>query len=232
MDALQHGFISVEADILLKEGILYVGHDREDLVNKSLIDLTASYIDPLFERYNATNKKIYPGYDDLFYLWIDIKYAGEEVFTRLKKIIRPYRSMIFSKKRNKKGKVMIIVSGDRPIQLLLKDTGGYLHIDGRPSDLEKNIDSDRMPFISQHIQQVCSLNSSGYLDDDNFNRLKELVHKCHSQGKKVRLWATPENEKIWKQLRQANVDLINTDSLARLTNYLKLQNQVPVKTPE
>ena len=118
------------------------------------------------------------------------------------------------------------------MHLLLRDAGGYLHIDGRPSDLEKNIDSDRMPFISQHIQQICSLNSSGYLDVENFNKLKKLVHNSHSQGKKVRLWATPENETIWQQLRQADVDLINTDSLARLTSYLKLQNQVPMNTPE
>jgi hypothetical protein len=219
-DALAQDFISVEADILLSDGNLFVGHDREDLVNKPLIDLESVYLRPLFERFKANGKNIYPGYQGLFYLWIDIKYDGETVLSILKDVIRPYRKMLFSGRKNKAGKVMLIISGERPMDLLLTDPGGYFHIDGRPSDLEKMIDSGRMPFISQSMRQVCVPNAEGYLDDGEYQKLVELVDRCHNQGKKVRLWASPENERLWQQLKDANVDLINTDALVRLADFL------------
>ena len=46
------------------------------------------------------------------------------------------------------------------------------------------------------------------------------VAKAHLQGKKVRLWASPENKVVWAELLKCNVDLINTDKLGALRNFL------------
>ena len=63
-DALAQGFVSVEADILLSDDHLYVGHNKEDLVTKPLLDLEKVYLQPLFERYLDNSKSIYPDYPD------------------------------------------------------------------------------------------------------------------------------------------------------------------------
>ena len=78
-DALSYGFLSVEADILLHENKLYVGHDQIDLRNKSLVTLEDLYLNPLFERFKKNGGTLYPNYPGIFYLWIDIKYDGKEV---------------------------------------------------------------------------------------------------------------------------------------------------------
>jgi hypothetical protein len=200
-----------------------VGHNQQDLVTKPLIDLESVYLQPLYKRYLANSKSIYPGYRDLFYLWFDIKYDGVTVVNLLKKVIRPYRKMLFSRTRNKKGKVMIIISGDRPMDLLLADKKGYFHIDGRPADLLKNLDSARMPFISQNMREVCKTNKEDFLDFTEKNKLIELVERCHQQNKKIRLWATPENEFLWQQFIEVKLDLINTDLLQKLAQYLTTQ---------
>jgi hypothetical protein len=37
----------------------------------------------------------------------------------------------------------------------------------------------------------------------------------------VRFWGTPENRTVWQELRDAGVDLINTDKLAELQEFLR-----------
>ena len=119
-----------------------------------------------------------------------------------------------------KGKVTIILSGDRPFDLLLNDSLQLMTLDGRPSDLEKNYPTELMPFISERADKI-----SGTIDPTEINqvaldKIKTHIEACHAQGKKTRLWATPENEKIWSLLLQMGIDLINTDKLTKLQNFL------------
>jgi len=220
-DAISFGFVSVEADILLKDTQLYVGHNREDLTEKTLMTLDEFYLQPLFARFQKNDGQIYSGYEGHFYLWIDIKYDGEIVCDILRGEIEPYLSMIYSPFQNPDGKVMLIISGDRPYDLLLKDEEGYLQIDGRPGDLASHYSATRMPVISQNVRSVCAIHPDGFLDDEDFQTLKEMVDECHLQNKMVRFWATPDNKKMWSQLLEADVDLINTDSLKALSSFLK-----------
>ena len=218
-DAMAHRFISVETDVLLKNGKLYVGHHRSDLSNPDIRDLETLYLKPLHSEFLKNGGYIYPGYKGPFYLWIDIKYDGERVYKLLRDIIVPYHEMLFSTISNRGGKVMIILSGDRPIDQVLSDSAPYLHLDGRPDDLGGNLPSERMPFVSQHINLVCRINDEQFLDPEEFSRLKAHVELCHQQDKKVRLWASPESPQLWSQLIDAKVDLINTDSLKKLADY-------------
>src|SRR5262245_8158427 len=59
LDALDHGFCSVEADVWLVDGKLLVGHDRRDL--KPERTLQALYLDPLQERVRKNKGPVYPG---------------------------------------------------------------------------------------------------------------------------------------------------------------------------
>ena len=51
--------------------------------------------------------------------------------------------------------------------------------------------------------------------------LQRIVTKAHAAGRVVRFWKTPENETVWRELRSADVDLLNTDQLARLAAFLR-----------
>ena len=79
LDALDHGFTSVEADIYLVDGQLLVGHDPEDLTPERT--LQSLYLEPLRKRVLANGGNVYPsgkrsGKPTEFQLLIDIKTNG------------------------------------------------------------------------------------------------------------------------------------------------------------
>ncbi len=63
--------------------------------------------------------------------------------------------------------------------------------------------------------------SKGNLSEDELGKLKNAVQRAHAAGRKLRLWATPEDERLWELLVSLDVDLFNTDELKRLSRFLK-----------
>src|SRR5437016_4155385 len=59
LDALEHGFCSVEADIWLVDGKLLVAHDLDKV--KPERTLQALYLDPLRERVRRNGGRVYRG---------------------------------------------------------------------------------------------------------------------------------------------------------------------------
>ncbi len=216
--ALDLGFVSVEADILWQADALFVGHDRHELHEGRLPLFEEQYLDPLWQRFK-THGGICRG-ELRFYLWIDIKYEGEAVCALLEEMIRPYEPMLFSHSHNPEGPVMLIISGDRPMQRLSAMERRYLHIDGRPHDLGQGYLAEDMPFVSAHYQQIIDLQKDGTLGPEAQQTLRTFVEACRHEGKSVRLWATPEVPQLWNQLLAAGVGLINTDSLKMLATEL------------
>ncbi len=56
-------------------------------------------------------------------------------------------------------------------------------------------------------------------------KLGEIVQKAHAKGRLVRFWGTPDarapaREAVWRELLAAGVDLINTDDLQGLQEFL------------
>jgi hypothetical protein len=52
-------------------------------------------------------------------------------------------------------------------------------------------------------------------------RLRELVTRAHGQARKIRFWGGPDTPALWQEQRAAGVDLINTDRLADLRQFLE-----------
>ncbi|WP_328591001.1 PI-PLC domain-containing protein [Saccharopolyspora karakumensis] len=71
LDALDHGFTSVEADIYPLGDSLLIGHDPFQLNPDRTIE--SLYLDPLVERLNAGGGSIYPGHDTDFQLLVDFR---------------------------------------------------------------------------------------------------------------------------------------------------------------
>ncbi len=227
-DALAHGFTSVEADILYIYGELFVGHNMPDHKRHKLKTLEKQYLKPLYRRYVENNGEIYPGYAGPFYLWIDIKFESRKAYLRLRETLLPYKDMLSHHENGefRPGKVTVILSGERPFRQLLSDPLQLMTLDGRPDDLTKDYPTALMPFISQHFLTVLALSEgeSYEAEQTSLSNVRQLAEQARSQGKKVRLWATPEEEALWKKLLQLDIGLINTDDLPRLQSFLVGRN--------
>ncbi|MBS1714835.1 MAG: phosphatidylinositol-specific phospholipase C/glycerophosphodiester phosphodiesterase family protein [Armatimonadetes bacterium] len=216
-DALEQGFVSVEADVFLVEGELRVGHDRQGLRPGRTLD--ALYLKPLYERWKKW-KSVY-AQKTPFTLLVDIKADGEAVWARLERDLKPYRPMLQRVERRKlvKGAVSVVLSGDRPIATLSRLDSREAFIDGRLPDLDSDPSPLLIPLVSASYTDTFATPRAD-LSDDRRTKLADIVRRAHAQGRRVRFWAAPDDEPGWTLLQAAGVDLINTDKLKELRTFL------------
>ena len=220
-DAIENGFISVEADVHLIDDNLYVSHDNPKELDSALT-LESLYLAPLKEHILKNNGFVYPNNSANIYLMIDFKSSAKESYARLKNILANYVSIIsvIEKGIEKKGPVKIFVSGNRPIDDILIDDPQFVGIDGRPNDLDKNISHLIMPVISDKYSNFLSWDGYGKISESEKANLNKLAQKTHEQNKKLRLWGSPDNINVWKLLLENGVDLINTDRLKEFKEFI------------
>jgi len=211
-DALSFGFTSVEADIYLINGELYVSHNYpRDLKGITLKEL---YLDPLQQLLKANSDKVYPNYKGVFYLMIDFKSAAAPTYQKLHELVSTYPE--FKDNQNFK----IYLSGqDLLYTLPLK--GRIMAVDGRPKDVSGSYSTEEMPVISESFVGVSGWNTRDEITEEQWKKVKDFIDAVHKAGKKCRLWATPDNEKTWKRLQSYKMDFINTDKLKELSDFLK-----------
>jgi hypothetical protein len=224
LDALERGFTSVEADIFLVKGMLLVGHERSEL--KADRTLEALYLDPLAKRVYANNGRVFPGLDR-FILLIDIKSNADETLGQLNKVLSKYAHMLTSVRRGKlfPNAVTIVLSGNRPISAVSGSSDRLVALDGRLTDLGSQAPADLLPVISDKWPTHFKWRGNGPIPADERAKLKVIVERAHRARRLVRFWATPENENVWNELRLQGVDLIGTDKLDRLANFLRKSNR-------
>ena len=220
LDALSHGFCSVEADVYAIDGELRVAHDLKD--TRPGRTLQKLYLDPLRERTKKNGGRVYQD-GPLFTLLIDFKSKGEPTYKLLSKVLAEYRELLVAKKKGGQPAVSIVISGNRPFDLVEADKNRLCGIDGRLSDLDSKLSSDIMPLISDNWRLHFKWRGEGEMPEKDKEKLLDAVKKSHDAGRRIRFWATPENENLWKVLAAAGVDHINTDQLAQLEKFLKMQ---------
>lgn len=212
-DALANRFNSVEADVHLKNGVLLVAHNRATDRSPRLDQL---YMRPLDSLLKLNRGSVY-GTASTFYLMIDIKTRGEETYRAIRALLDDYPAL---KCKAPNCAVKIYLSGNRPVTMMMGDGYDGLAIDGRPADLGKGYSVEWMPVISDTYSNWSAWDGKTHATASDLRRIKDLAAKVHAEGKKLRLWAIPDNILAWRELSNAGVDLINTDHLEDLNRYL------------
>jgi len=123
------------------------------------------------------------------------------------------------------GSVMVVVSGNRPIDYMMQHKQRFAFVDGRIENLTETYPPVLMPLISDRWTKYFSWKGRGDMPEEERTQLRLYVQQAHEKGQLIRLWATPdlpgkEREAVWKELVEAGVDLINTDDLAGLRAFL------------
>ena len=220
MDALDHGFCSVEADVYLVDGQLLVAHEAKEL--KPERSLQKLYLEPLKARIAQHGGRVYPGGPALGLL-IDIKSEPEATYLALHDVLAQYADMLTTVDNGqvKPGAVNVVISGNRPQKRIAAQTKRYCGIDGRVSDLDSDQPAHLLPMISDNWTLQFKWRGVGAMPAKERQRLEDIVQRAHAKGRVVRFWATPDKESLWRVLVEAKVDLINTDDLAGLEKFLR-----------
>ncbi len=222
LDALDHGFTSVEADIFLVKGQLLVAHTKYELSPKRT--LQALYLDPLRERVKANGGSVLPGLKT-FHLLVDIKSDAETTYAELAKVLAQYADIVSVVRDGKlePKAVEVVISGSRPVSTMTGESVRYAGIDGRTSDLDSDAPVHLMPLVSDSWTSQFKWKGQGEMPEAERTKLADAVSRAHAKGRRLRYWATPETQDLWRTLQAAGVDHINTDKLAELEAFLRQQ---------
>ena len=223
IDALEHGFRSIEADVFLVGDSLFVAHDRKDI--RPGRTLRALYLLPLAE-YLSEDTSTHPGTGPIILL-VDIKDDGLSTYQLLDRILSEFRDILcrVSPEGYVPGNAMVVISGNRPIDYMSRQKERLAFVDGRLENLTDGTSPQLMPLISDRWTKYFSWNGEGHIPEKERMKLELFVQQAHEKGRMIRFWATPdtpgmEREAVWSELLEAGADLINTDDLDGLREFL------------
>jgi hypothetical protein len=224
LKALEHGFASVEADVFLVGDKLCVAHEPNQVTPERT--LQSLYLDPLRQRVKEDGGRVYRN-GSRFVLLIDVKTKAEPTYQRLHEILAAYQEMLttFDAQGRKDKAITVIVSGNRPLELMQSQPVRYAGYDGRLADLDSDLPADLIPMISDTWVKQFTWKGEGTMPVAERRKLDDIVRKAHAKGRLVRFWATPDasspaREAVWRELLSAGVDLLNTDDLKGLQEFL------------
>lgn len=219
-DALSNGFTHIEADVYRRGDRLVVSHLPPFFRRAHTLD--RMYLEPISEYIRERRDSAQTDMDTLV-LMIDIKSGSRRTVHTLRKMLERYRSILsFSNngvvvKRN----LTIVLTGRIPSCLPEDRSGQLFFMDDDLRRIDKDLASKYLyPVASCRYSNILKWRGRGEISSKERIKLSRLVAKAHRDGKKVRLWAAPEKQCVWQELVNCGVDLINTDRLPAVRDFL------------
>jgi hypothetical protein len=223
MDALEHGFCSVEADIHLVKRDLLVAHSWAAVRPERT--LQALYLDPLKERVKKNGGRVYAGGPECTLL-IDIKTDWKTTYPVLREVLKQYSEMLttFRDDAVVTNAIRVIISGDRSKEMFAGEAVRYAAYDGDLSDLDSKEPASFIPWISSSWLKTFHWDGHREIPEAERMKVQEIVRKAHARGRRVRFWGAPDQSVFWREMLNDGVDLMNTDDLRGLQQFLSQES--------
>jgi hypothetical protein len=220
LDALDCGFCSVEADVHLIDGRLLVAHDAKDAVPERT--LAALYLDPLKARIAANGGRVYRGSTAPFTLLVDLKSPPQAAYRALRDVLENYAGMLTRWRGDVRtdGAVTVVLTGRSARGAVAAEAERWVACDGVLADVQRNPSPDLIPQISGKWSDRFTWTGEGPFSASEQQALRGIVETAHRQQRRLRFWGAPDNPIAWHVLLDAGVDLINTDNLPGLRDFL------------
>lgn len=224
-DALERGFTSVEADVWLQDGELRVAHDADR--TRPGRTLEQLYLEPLARRVRENHGSVFERRGRV-QLLIDLKSDGPSTYEAVERALARYPGLTTTVRGRHvtRGPVEAVISGNRPLDLMRSRPVRRSGYDGRLGDLGSGLPTTLMPLVSDNWTNHFTWTGEGTFPAAERTKLRRIVAQAHSQGYRLRFWATPDargaaRDRLWTELRRAGVDHLNTDDLHGLEDFLR-----------
>lgn len=224
LDALSHGFRSVEADVWLVDGELCIGHDAPDCSRT----LRSLYLRPLAQIARDNGGSVHEDSRLPLRLYVDVKSGGAAVWDVLADQLSSHPRLVTSwtQEREHTRAVEVVVSGQLANRTF-DDRLRWAASDGRiVTPVPADATSADVTVVSDNWTKLFTWQGVGPMPEVERARLHRIVDEAHAEGFEVRFWATPDTEPttreaVWRELVDAGVDQVNTDHLTELASFLK-----------
>ncbi|CAG9999943.1 unnamed protein product [Clonostachys byssicola] len=242
--ALEAGCVGVEADVWAYKDELFVTHGLDTMVpNRTLKSM---YLKPLLQQLEGTGtsmstlptttpRGLYKSRPtQTMVLLVDFKSHPEKTWSLLMRELEPLRRsmLLTSYVRNQKiiRPITVVVTGDLPAHLLNQDESAEsrdVFLDAPLSNVQSGLyDAANSHWASMSLTKLVGRVSSSGLNSLQLDKIRSQVRSAHDHGLQVRFWNLPTwpiglRNKIWASLREAGVDILNTDDPKNAANALR-----------
>lgn len=210
--AYNEGFGSIEADIFLRQDSLVVAHSEKELALHRTLE--AWYLDPLLGCVRKNGGRPYPNGGGPLQVLIDLKTDSIHTLDRLIKVLEKYPELTGCPG------IRFVITGNRPASSLWSSYPSWIWFDGVLSDEYDKAAMDRVAMLSDDFKSFSKWNGKGNIPAPELARLEAAVRKAHQLKKSVRFWDAPDIINAWYQFMHLQVDFINTDHIAALSEFL------------
>lgn len=220
LDALDKKICSIEADIHLHNGQLLVGHDAKNLRPDRTLEKL--YLEPLRAQIRRNEGRVYRGGPTVTLL-IDIKTEREATYAALRPILEKYSDILtrFGEDRTKTNAVTTIISGNIPKVTMSREKNRLAACDGHLANLGMESKADLFPLVSEEWKTYFEWNGEGEISPEERKQLRDFAAHAHRYGRRLRFWGTADKPAVWRELWEADVDLIGADDLGALEKFLR-----------
>ena len=203
----------IEADVFLKDGELMVAH----LANEIQKDRTLEnlYLIPLKGEMVKNMGWAYADSTLRLTLMIDLKTAGISTLQKLVPQLNNYPELISCRNFE------IVISGNVPPADQWNAFPTFIHFDARPGINYTTEQLKRISLISISFSSVSLWDGKSDLPKQDQERLEKLIRSVHTFNKKIRFWGAPDFENGWTALKKLKVDVIGTDNVFNLFEFLE-----------
>ncbi|CAM3735229.1 alkaline phosphatase [Mucilaginibacter galii] len=228
LQAYYAGAGSIEADVFLLNGKLYVAHERKEITeDRTLTDL---YLKPLVAFFKKNGNRPYADTSYTLQLVVDIKEDHEHVIPALIKELAPFKA-IFNDPANKHT-VKLVLSGSMPAPTNFGKYPDYIYYDGRPNIVYSASELKQIAMISDELSSYTVWNGKGTPTSADSLKLKTLINAAHAQHKPFRFWATQDSPNTWIQLEKLGIDWINTDHPQQVHDFFVNRKKLEFINPK
>lgn len=211
-NAYSSGAHSIEADVFLRNGVLYVTHDESDIIgNRTLEQL---YLKPLNELYGVPrNIQNAQEIQDLQIL-IDVKSEAKTSLAALVNLLREYPEL------TRNSQLRFVISGNRPIPEQYNSYPDFIWFDHQDLASIPEQAWNKVALISMSFGKFSNWKGTGSIATSELKEIERAIKEAHRYHKPFRFWATPDSESAWETFSRLGVDFINTDRPSKCVKYV------------
>ncbi len=201
--AYSSGVNSLEVDVFLKNGVLYVTHDEGGIIQERTLE--ELYLKPLQEQYGTTKKIQDPREVQQLQILIDLKSKAAISLDVLVNLLSHYTEL------TSHHKLRFVISGNRPEPEKYSSYPGFIWFDHQDLSPISEQAMKKVAMISMNFRQFSSWDGNGEMTADEIEAIEHAINTAQKYQKPFRFWATPDDKSAWETFARLGVSYINTD---------------------
>lgn len=222
-ESIGNGILNYQADVMYIYGKLYVTPLMPDSAKHKLPTLTEAYLYPLYNQFKKNNGEIISGYSGDVFLILNFMAQPTQIYKQLANEMRPFSDMLTYQVdgTEHQGKLRILIKDKAQLEKINNIKPSFLGLVGNLSDIDKNMDSNKMPLIEVDFNEITNWKGTGNIPFEDFTKIKALVDKIHAQKKKISIANCPSYKTVADLIQTSKADFMTTSEATRMAGFFE-----------